>query len=56
MDERKKPKDERTEEIIRNFERERSEARELSRLHDESVSDARRHDRQLLIERRRQPR
>ena len=56
MDQEKKKRDERTAEIIRAFERERSEARELSRRHSESVQDAHRHDRQLLMERRRHPR
>ena len=56
MDHSKKPGDSRTEEIIRGFEREQSESRELNRRHSESVKDAHRHDRQLLIERRRQPR
>jgi len=56
MEERKKSRDARTEEIIRAFEQERSQAQELNRRHSESVKDARRHDRQLLIERRRHPR
>ena len=56
MEDDKKDRDERTDEIIRAFERERSEAQELNRRHSESVSNRRRHDRQLLIERRRTPR
>ena len=56
MDHSRKPRDSRTEEIIRAFEREQTEARELNRRHSESVKDAHLRDRQLLIERRRQPR
>lgn len=56
MSEKKTSKDRRTEEIITAFERERSEARELIRRHAEAAKDARERDRQVLIERRRQPR
>jgi uncharacterized tellurite resistance protein B-like protein len=56
MSEKKRIPDDQAEEIIKAFERERSEARDLSRRHSEATRDARRRDRQVLIERRRQPR
>lgn len=56
MSEKKPIPEDRAEEIIKAFERERSEAHELNRRHSEATRDARRRDRQVLIERRRQPR
>jgi len=56
MSERKPSNDERWEEVVKAFERERSKANDLSRRHSEATRDARRRDRQVLIERRRQPR
>jgi hypothetical protein len=56
MGEREKPIDRRTEEIIKAFDRERSEANDLSRRHTDAVKQGRDRDRQVLIERRRHPR
>jgi hypothetical protein len=44
------------EDIIEAFDRERAEARELNRRHEETVRNSRAADRQVLIERRRRPR
>lgn len=55
MDERKRL-NHRTQEIIKAFDRERSEAEELSRRHTDRTRKARARDRQVLIERRRHPR
>jgi hypothetical protein len=46
----------RAEEIIKAFDRERSEARDLERRHNEETKDSHSKDRQVLIERRRHPR
>ena len=56
MDERKYPRDPRMEEIIRNFEREREAARDLTRRHRDATRDAHQRDRQVFIERRKHPR
>jgi len=48
--------DRRTEELIKAFDRERSEAHDLQRRHSEKTRDAQTRDRQVLIERRRHPR
>ena len=56
MDERKYPRDPRMEEIIRNFEREREAARDLTRRHRDATRDAHERDRQVFIERRKNPR
>ena len=56
MAERKHPRDPRTEEIIRAFERERETARDLNRHYRDVVRDSHERDRQVLIERRRKPR
>ena len=46
----------RMEELIKAFERERSEAADLHRRHTEEMRRAHQRDRQVLIERRRNPR
>lgn len=48
--------DRKPEEIIEAFDRERREIRELNRRYQESVRNSHRDDRQVLIERRRNPR
>lgn len=53
MSDRKPPKNPRTEEIIKAFDREQTEARDLSRQHDEITQTSHDRDRQVLIERRR---
>ena len=50
------PKTHRTDEIIKAFDRERSEARDLNRHHAEITRTSHDRDRQVLIERRRLPR
>jgi hypothetical protein len=45
-----------TEEILRAFDRQRSEARDLERRYAEETRHAHARDRQVLIERRRHPR
>lgn len=44
------------EEIIKAFDREQAEARELNRRHTQNVRNSHAADRQVLIERRRHPR
>ena len=56
MAERKYPRDPRTEELIKAFERERETARDLSRRHSDGVRDSHARDQQILLERRRKPR
>ena len=56
MAERKYPRDPRLEEIIRAFERERQDARDLHRRHIDVTRDAHHRDRQIFIERRKHPR
>ena len=56
MSERKPPKNHRPDEILKAFDRERSQARDLSRDHTERTRNAHDRDRQVLIERRRHPR
>jgi hypothetical protein len=56
MNERKPAPGERSEDIIKAFDRERAQARELNRRHREESANARSRDRQVLIERRRHPR
>jgi hypothetical protein len=56
MKESKPPERGRTEELIAALEREQSEARDLSRRHAEDVRSSHHRDKQVLIERRRQPR
>ena len=57
MDDRQPAKRRRPqEELIEAFDRERSEAHDLSRRYAEAVRKARERDRQVLIERRRLPR
>jgi hypothetical protein len=56
MKEEKPPERGRTEELIAALERERSEARNLSRRHAEDVRSSHHRDRQIFIERRRHPR
>jgi hypothetical protein len=56
MGERKPPERGRTEELIAALERERSEARDLSRRHADEVRSSHHRDKQVLIERRRNPR
>ena len=46
----------RLEELIKALDHERSEANDLHRRHTEETKRARERDRQVLIERRRQPR
>ena len=55
-DDRKSPDNRDQEEIFRAFDRERSKAHDLSRRYEELVRNFRDRDRQVLIERRRQPR
>ncbi len=45
-----------SDELIKAFDRERDQARELSRRHEEGVRSSHAGDRQVLIERRRFPR
>jgi hypothetical protein len=56
MNDRKPPRNHRTEEIIKAFDREQSEARDLNRHHAENTRTSHDRDRQVLIERRRTPR
>ena len=58
MKDRKPPEERssRTEELIAALERAQSEARDLSRRHVEDVRSSHHRDRQVLIERRREPR
>lgn len=56
MSDRKPPRNHRTEEIIKAFDREQCQARDLSRQHDEITQTSHDRDRQVLIERRRIPR
>ena len=50
------PGNRKPEEIIKDFDREQAEARELNRRHTEHVRTSHAGDRQVLIERRRHPR
>ena len=50
------PERSRTEELIAALERAQSEARDLSRRHTEDVRSSHHRDKQVLIERRREPR
>jgi hypothetical protein len=56
MKDPKPPERARTEELIAALEREQSQARDLSRKHSEDVRSSHHRDKQVLIERRRQPR
>ena len=56
MNDPKPPEHARTEELIAALEREQSEARDLSKRHAEDVRSSYHRDKQVLIERRRQPR
>jgi|RhiMetdeSRZDD1v2_1073273.scaffolds.fasta_scaffold84138_4 hypothetical protein len=57
MKDRKPPEERsRTEELIAALERAQSEARDLSRRHTEDVRSSHHRDKQVLIERRREPR
>lgn len=56
MSERKIPRNPRTEEILKAFDREQSKVRDLGRHHEEETRSSHQRDRQVLIERRRQPR
>ena len=56
MKEPKPPDRARTEELIAALERVQSEARDLSRRHAEDVRNSHHRDKQILIERRRNPR
>jgi len=53
MSERKPPRNHRTDEIIKAFDREQSRARDLSRQHTEATQSSHERDRQVFIERRR---
>ena len=52
----RRSRDRKSEELIKAFDREREQARELSRRHEENVRGSHVADRQVLIERRRFPR
>ena len=52
----RRSRDRKSEDIIKAFDREQAEARELNRRHTESVRGSHAGDRQVLIERRRHPR
>ena len=52
----RRSRDRKSEELIKAFDRERDQARELNRRHAESVRNSHAGDRQVLIERRRFPR
>ena len=52
----RRSRDRKPDEIIRAFDRERAEARELNRRHEETVRNSHAGARQVLIERRRHPR
>ena len=52
----RRSRDRKPNEIIEAFERERDKARELGRRHEENVRNSYASDRQVFIERRRQPR
>lgn len=56
MGESKKRDEITNEEVIAAFDRERDEARELSRRYAEQFRESRDHDRPVYIERRRRPR
>lgn len=56
MEERKPPMNPWNEEILKAFDRERSEAEKLGKRHKEEVKNSYQRDRQVLIERRRHPR
>ena len=56
MNDKKPPDPREKEDIFRAFERERSKAQDLSRMHEETIRNSRERDRQVLIERRRHPR
>ena len=50
------PERARTDELLEALERAQAEARDLSRQHSEDVRTSHHRDKQILIERRRQPR
>ena len=52
----RKTRDPRTEEIIKAFDRERQTAQDLHRRHIDQTRDAHFRERQIFIERRKQPR
>ena len=52
----RRSRDRNPQEVIDAFDRERNQARELNRRHEESVRNSHAGDRQVLIERRRNPR
>lgn len=52
----RRSRDRKSEELIKAFDRERDQARELSRRHEQTVRSSHASDRQVLIERRRFPR
>ena len=52
----RRSRDRKSDEIIKAFDREQAEARELNRRHTEKVRSSHAGDRQVLIERRRHPR
>ena len=52
----RRSRERKSEELIKAFDREREQARELSRRHEENVRRSHAADRQVLIERRRFPR
>jgi hypothetical protein len=56
MTDRKPPDRGKTDELIAALERAQSEARDLSRRHSEDVRNSHHRDKQVLIERRREPR
>jgi len=56
MTDRKPPDRGKNEELIAALERAQSEARDLSRRHSEDVRSSHHRDKQVLIERRREPR
>ena len=56
MKDPKPPERAHTDELIEALERARAEARDLSRRHTEDVRSSHHRDKQVLIERRREPR
>ena len=52
----RRSRDRKSEELIKAFDRERDQARELNRRHEQNVRSSHAGDRQVLIERRRFPR
>ena len=56
MKDRPPPERSRTDELIEALERAQAEARDLSRRHTEDVRSSHHRDKQVLIERRREPR